>query len=599
VSASIAHAESLRPLLSSYSTVGTTGPERELVQHNHTSHQNIGLGIAPGTGGTIALVGAAFVLAAALLVAAIPHGMGVTPDSTQYLSVSSNLLAGDGLRVHWWNEGSEPLTHFPPGFPFVLAGLMRAALAPETAAFIVNLFALAVTTALAFALTRRVAGGSMAAGIAAAFAVPLARDVLSVHAMIWSEAVFIALGLAALLAIIRSIETDAWPALIVAAVLAGLASTTRYVGLALIGACALSLLVIGVAPLGRRCLRAVAFLLIACLPIGLLLLRNVQAGTSATNRDIAFHPPVPGQLRIGARALYSWFIPVSGPDWLEALLVLAVAVTATVFILSIIRAPRQAASFEGRTRQARAVLLVYSAGYVVFLLLSITFADAQTTPNSRLLSPILPVVLILLIGELVTRMASVETRRPAVSTSLALGVSAAVSQAVWITEARRDGLGYNSLAWQRSGLVVAVTSLPPSAIIYTNAPGAIAYRAGREVLGIPRHANPNSMLPQSDFPARMRTVCARASSQTVVYAFFNEASDEWFLPSIAEVRRYWHSRPSLVFPEGVLDTVPQTCGVLADKPGTADTLPPQGSSSPVSPAKHCPAQMLSCREGHD
>jgi hypothetical protein len=191
------------------------------------------------------------------------------------------------------------------------------------------------------------------------------------------------------------------------------------------------------------------------------------------------------------------------------------------------------------------------------------------------------------------------TRRPAAVASLALGVSAAVSLVLWIAESRRDGLGYNALTWQRSRLVAAITSLPQNAIIYTNQPGVIAYRARREVLGIPRHSNPNSTLPQSDFAERMKTVCAQARFQTVVYAHFNEASDEWFLPAISEVRQYWQSHPRLVVPEGVLDTVPQACGVLAGKPDSADTAFFQKSGSPVSRARRCPAHLRTCREGHD
>jgi len=553
------------------------------VQGNQTRRETIELGIAPGPARTSALVGVAFLLAALSVVAAIPHGMGISPDSTQYLSASSNLLAGSGLRVHWWNQGSVPLTHFPPGFPFALAGLRRFSLAPESAALVVNLIALGAITVLAFALARRIAGGSVAAGIAAAFAVPLARDIQAVHAMVWSEALFIALGLAALLAIIRSIETNAWSPVIIAAVLAAMATMTRYVGLTVIGAGALSLVVIGAAPLGRRVLRSAAFLLVSCLPLGLFLLRNMQVGSSATNRDIAFHPPDPGHLRVAARTVYAWFIPISGPDWLEALLVLTVAVTLTVLVGTSRRTLRQTKPLlGGRARQAGTVLLIYSGMYAVFLVLSITFADAQTTLNARLLSPLLPAALILLIAGLVTRMTSVETRRPAVLASLALGVSAVVSLAGWISEARRDGLGYNSVTWQGSRLVAAVTSLPQNAVIYSNEPDAIEYLLGREVLGIPRQANPNSNLPQRDFPDRMRSVCEEARFRTVVYAHFNDASDEWFLPSLSEVRRYWHSLPRLVVPEGVLDTVPRTCGVAAGQPSSADGVPFDGSRSSIS-----------------
>ena len=70
------------------------------------------------------------VAALVLILTATPGGLGVSPDSTQYLSAAEYLQRGDGLRVHWWEEGSVPLTQFPPGHAVAIAALASVGLTP-------------------------------------------------------------------------------------------------------------------------------------------------------------------------------------------------------------------------------------------------------------------------------------------------------------------------------------------------------------------------------------------------------------------------------------------------------------------------------------
>ena len=65
----------------------------------------------------------------------------------------------------------------------------------------------------------------------------------------------------------------------------------------------------------------------------------------------------------------------------------------------------------------------------------------------------------------------------------------------------------------------------------------------------------------------MRQVCQQASEVKVAYAHFTSEPLEWFLPSLSEVRRRWHSFPRLVAPDGILDTVPASCSSIVAKNG--------------------------------
>jgi hypothetical protein len=512
----------------------------------------------------LALSGAALLL----IFLATPHGLGVSPDSTQYLSAADHLLRGDGLRVHWWDEGTQPLTHFPPAFAVALAALARVGLTPDVAVRTLNSAALIAVGMLSFALTRRATGGSAAAGVAGAALVVLARDVLAAHAMVWSEPLFLALMLAALLATVRAVERDSMAAVVAAALLTGAAGLTRYVVPALIGAIALSLLFMGTAPARRRGLRTLVFLVIASLPLAILFAFNEAQGVSATNRQWAFHPPDMEELTAALRAAYYWIVPLHAPVWLEALVVTAFGVTTTWFVVAFIRSRhRHAACPSPAAHRTRTVMTTFGLCYVAFLVSTLTLLDAQSTPGARLLLPLVPAIAIIVVAGLHDALRIPERRPPAIALAAALSLGVVCSAATWVAVSRRDGLGYSAPSWHNSPLIAAVRALGPGTTVYTNHPGAVLFQTGREVLGIPRLANPNSRVPNAAYAIQMATVCRQSSHRRVAYAHFTTGPGEWFLPSLYEVRRRWHSGPSLVTADGVLDTVPAGCATGGAKPG--------------------------------
>lgn len=506
---------------------------------------------------TTVAVGAALV-AALVVQLATPYGIGVSPDSTQYLSAAQHLLAGDGLRVHWWDHGAQPLTHFPPGYAMVLAALMALGMGAATAARVVNVVALCATAVLAGALGRRAAAGSTPAGVAAGMVVLAAPDVLGVHAMMWSEPAFISLALAAILATVRAIDEDSIAWTVIGAVLAGATGILRYVAPTVIGACCLSLLLLGTRPLARRAARAVLFGAIASLPLLIVLVTNGRNAGAATNRELGFHPVNGEQIRSAVATAFRWVVPVLTSTWLELLLTLAVVASAVALAAAWYRS-RGAPAQVGTRSAASAALVLFVACYLGFLALSISFVDAQSTPDQRLLAPVVPAISILLVAMLAAGMRHPERRRAStvLASVLALGLAAALVS--WVSRARQDGLGYAHPAWRDSRVIAAVRALPAGAVIYTNHPGAVLYYAGREVLGVPRTADPNSLRRDVTLGQRLALACAATATAPVYYAHFTRAMPDWFLPSFSELQARWRLTTRVSGPEGVLTELAPGC----------------------------------------
>lgn len=534
-----------------------------------------GLTSGPNVRGPYAVAGGvgqvmlAAAVAMALVLLATPHGIGVSPDSTQYLSAAQHLANGDGLRAHWWDEGAQPFIHFPPGLPAAISVLTQLRMSPTAAAMTLNTAALFATALLTFLLGRQAARGSTFAGLAAAGAVLLSSDILAAHAMLWSEPLFIALTLGALLSIVHATDSHGNSSLVTAAVLAGVAGLVRYAVPPVILAGALALLLLGNKPWPKRLARSLIFFVIAALPLTLLLAATAVQESTAP-RQLVFHPPGLDYLETAGRTMYYWLMPKGAPVAWRAVLLVAMAAAVIPLVRSTVRA-RAIRPGDGQVFRTRAaeVLVLFGVSYLAFLVFVHTVFDAQTTPGSRILAPLVPAVAIIVVAVLARAMQDDWRRRPALALGALMALALVWGTANWLQESRRVGLEYSGPEWRNSRLIDAVRALDRGTVVLSNHPGAILYHTGREVLGIPRLANPNSELPNTSFASQMATICAMAGTRSVAYVHFANVDQEWFLPSLLDSRRYWRSAPKVFAFDGVLDTIPPTCATripLAARP---------------------------------
>ena len=503
---------------------------------------------------------AAAAVAVALLVwwIATPRGLGISPDSTQYLSAAHNLASGRGLVVHWWARGVVPLTHFPPLFPVAMAALTRLGLPVAHGAAVINACSFVVCVVLTFVLARR-SGLSDFVALCTSLAVALARDVQEVHAMVWSEPLYMALTMGALYLTVIALRDDRWSSLFLVAVCAALSVLTRYAGLALVGSSGLCLLLFAQGSWQRRLQRAAAFGGIAMLPVGLAFLRNLAQAESLANREIAFHPLSLARLRPAASTVYHWLTPRT-LDFVELPVLLAVGGGILLYALVWVRAARaKPVTFTTSALDVLPVLVAYGVCYVAFLALSISIADAQTPLNPRLLAPLIPPFAVVAANVLAASARNVVLRRATAVLLVVVGVGLLTALVDWARPARREGLGYNSARWNRSELAKAVGMLPRNVDVYSNYPDALLYLTGREAIGLPRIFSPTSLKPNRQYEREFRSICADAGNRRVAIAYFLKVPPEKFIPSIAQIRRRLASRPVTVVDDGVVDTVPPSC----------------------------------------
>src|SRR5687768_9379394 len=223
-----------------------------------------------------------------VILQATPEGLGLSDDSIAYIAGARSMLAGQGYREAWL-ASNQPVTHFPPGFPSVLAFFGLFGVDPLHSARFVNALLFGLNAGLLGILAWRMTP-SLAAGLVLSALFVSSGEMLQVHTVAMSEPLFIFLSLLSLWMFDLYFERHHhWLWLILCAMFVGAAYLTRYAGLALVGTFVVALLILHTN--WRKRLTSVGIFLAGVLPWILgWAIRNRLVAENTTNRTLGWHP---------------------------------------------------------------------------------------------------------------------------------------------------------------------------------------------------------------------------------------------------------------------------------------------------------------------
>ncbi len=430
--------------------------------------------------------------------------VGVSPDSVVYLDAARHLAAGDGavfgsnLPGPGPDAGLVPLTHYPPGYPALLALIMRAtgATAESAARFSGMGFAF-LNVVLVALIALRVAGPVLSLLLAASFAVGIP---LQLHIMAWSEPAFLTCTLAALLALaIWSTDRERKRWLVAASLCGALASLLRYPGVVLAGAACIFIIASATPAQRRASVRdAVVVALAMIAPIVWWVLRAAASADATANRRLVLHLIDGERLAQGAATMARFLSPLPRVNEWEHI-VWGVAWFALAAWC--IRASAGAWKRRGFSLDERMLPALYIVGYVAFVVVSISLLDYATPMDSRILAPVIVPLwwtALLLAGWLGRQ--TWGARRVAAG-ALLCGIPAGAlvrGQEVLAGQAR---LQYTAPEYRASAIWSCLGGLAASPTIISNKPELIHFRLGRQAVEVPSRWNPYTREANPNFSA--------------------------------------------------------------------------------------------------
>lgn len=487
------------------------------------------------------LLGLLAVLGTFLVLYSTPQGLALSDDSIGYIAGARSILSGDGYRAAWL-ASNKPVTHFPPGFSSVLAIVGLSGLDPLRGTRFVNSLLFGANTFLLGLIGWRMTRSKIA-GIMLALLFLVNASLFRVHIAAMSEPLYLFFTLASFLTFSQYFESDKpaslWSSgklgnpnlwLLLTALLTSFAYLTRYAGLALL-ATFLAALVILHGAWKKRLTRAGIFLA-GFLPFALAwAIRNRLLADSATNRTVVYHPITPENIQIGIYNVSVFLMPFE--EWRrEWMRVPNLFLSITIFVLLImlvwVMFKGLKKFFKPSTEMPEILSFVgalYGLGYLASIAVTMTWFDAATKFQLRILAPVFVSLLVMLayFGGWLWK------KQKPLTIFLALAMLALSVQGLsgTVEQLRKGGVGYASFRWFDSEAMEFLRNLPEGTRIYTNQVGPVYLYTGRPGYVLPDLVDAVTGLPRGRYEEGVVELQTDVLSGEAVLALFRfGAADE-------------------------------------------------------------------------
>lgn len=466
--------------------------------------------------------------AAALLAYATSAGPNGYSDSAAYMVAGRNLAQGAGLGYPQPDGSFYTLTHYPPLYSLTYSLYAWLGLDAVEAGRWFNLLALAAAVAVLVSLFKRFSAAPQL-GLLAALLLLAFPPATGVYASLMSDGPFLTLFLLSLWALLNYLHNQGRNWLLAAIMLAATLPLTRYVGLVLVASSSLVLFIFAEGKARHRLKQALAYGLVALLPIGLWL-AWVYLGVDAS---LGGRGGAQGQSLLALfqqfRAyftdiVWAWIpfmrVPSALPYWLRQLIFLALAAGAMAQALRMGRRP----SAEDRQPAAGIQLFwafaLSGASYLLGMAAAFTFTTPAPDITDRTLLPFFACALgaaFALLSSFIVRHPG--RRRAAWAATLAaslLFVAAFAQDTLDLARELHDGQqGFFTQHWRASETLAGLRHLPAEQSIVADRAAALLFWVDR-----PAHELLDFVDEDGNMNAALQAAFARGETSFVIFDDF-------------------------------------------------------------------------------
>jgi hypothetical protein len=469
--------------------------------------------------------------ATGLILYSTPEGLGLSDDSIGYIAGARSILGGQGYREAWLASNG-PVTHFPPGFSFVLSLIGLSGLDPLRGARFLNALLFGANAFLLGIIGWRMTK-SQVTGVALALLFAVNASLFNAHAVAMSEPLYIFFSLAAFLTFSEYFKTEKIIWLVVTADLVAFAYLTRYAGLALLATFIVTLILLQ--NTWKKRLTSAAIFLVSVIPflIGWGI-RNKVVADNATNRTLVFHPLSAENIETGIYNASEFLIPVE--TWRRALIripnffLILIAIIALILLTWVVY--KGLKKFLTPATEQPEILSftngLYIFGYLASIFSTMLFFDAATKFKLRILSPAYVALLILLVlfGHWAWQKRNTLLRGLVILSAIIILALSAYDTSSFVTKLHKGGQGYASFKWYDSEAMDFLSQLPKGTRIYTNQPGPVYLYTGRPSYVLPDLVDAVTGLPREGYNKGVQALHEDVLSGNAVLALFKFGSEE-------------------------------------------------------------------------
>ena len=432
-------------------------------------------------------------------------GVGVSPDSTRYITAANSLIDGTGLKILAPNGGFEPLTLWTPFYPVILSVFGWLGADILNAARVWNALMLGANVLLVGLIVARITIPSRIAPVVGSMLMLISVDIVSVHAWVWSDPTTMFFGFLGFLLIDHFLVEKKFVFLVTSAICCGLALITRYAAIPFMAVGIIALLLFQRGErLIKRFLLSITYAVLSLAPLIIWVIRNQSLTGNSIGRAIGFDAEQLRRLEVGLAVVSDWILPgrISGEirGWIGLLFLLGWLAAAVIY--GIVKSKDEYKSKHHAPLTYLPQLIVFFfLLYSSMLLLGMTLFKPGFPLNNRILTLLYVAIVIGSIGITHEVFHGIQLRvlnsgtcenkmwKTSILVFIILIIGWVGFQLVhtgkWTQGAYNKGLGYASRSWRDSSEIKYIKDLPVDALIYSNGPDAIYFLTDRRTKLLP------------------------------------------------------------------------------------------------------------------
>jgi hypothetical protein len=282
---------------------------------------------------------------------------------------------------------------------------------------------------------------------------------------------------------------------------------------------------------------ACIFTAVSLLPILFWFFRNRLITDKLTDRTVQYHPIDLNRIEQGIATVAEWLLL---PENLSlffkniSVIVFVCLLLLGAFLFNIKQ--KRAVTYLGANKISYfpLIYIILLGVYLLTLIISISFFDAHTPLDNRILSPLFPLGIITLFSITFNATSRFKMKHlnllPVILLAALLAYQTKTTLPYW-RYVHENGRWYTGKLWQNSNIIKIIKSLPDSILLYSNGSDAIELLTKKKAISIPAAESPGTVGINKDFNANLQEMSEKLKSTNGVLVYFNLINWRWYLPT--------------------------------------------------------------------
>ena len=409
-------------------------------------------------------------------------GVGISPDSVNYISCARELIKGNGFLSY---DGT-PFTLWPPLYPTLLGILGLSGIDPVIGARVLNIFVFGLIVFCTGQLFRSCLRSDFLIISGTIFA-SFSAQVIYLSFMAWSELIFSLFCILFIKYLINfSIEIRKKDFYLLSVIVA-LSCLQRYIGIVMIITALVVILRLVKIPLFERLKYSITLFIISLTPLLVWLFRNYILTSTISGPRITSSYSFQHNIAKTFDVITAWFIPSFAPFHIR--LIFAGILSFILISIAI------STYYTKNSSKINMILIqaVYILIYAMFIIILSSVSSLDSIPY-RYLAPvyIIFICFVFILLETASEWLNEKIRIKnfgkyvVILLCLALYLYAITNNYKDIMFTATNGAGYSSNSWRLSPILKYIKNNPLNGKIYSNAPDAVYILSGIKAEWVPR-----------------------------------------------------------------------------------------------------------------